>query len=576
VKVLLPAKFFSGLPPRLVHFASAFSVLCLLITITLTLVYLQAAADYPAQLVAMHAIFGEIFCILVIIAGVGAWLLVLAQESRSVAHEETERQTALLMDEIEAHGRTDSELQRAKEVAEAANFAKTRYMVGISHELRSPLNAVFGYAQLLDRDPTIPKRRRNAIKVIRRSAEHMSGLIDGLLEISKIQAGRLYLQRNEVRLPELLQEIVDMFQLQASEKGLALGFTCSARVPRIVYADEKRLRQIMINLLSNAVKFTRAGNVALDVRRVGEVAELEVTDTGIGIHPEEIDNIFEPFVRGTLSNPEGVSGTGLGLTISKLLTAAMGGELTVRSTLGTGSSFRVRLLLPEVLHPSGVSASETRVAGYEGERLSVLLADDDEDHRDLMRDLLEPLGFAVNAVADGFAALQAAEMTEPDIALLDISMPGMTGWDVAAGLRAMGHHRMRIIMISGNTAELDADRGPDSHHDATLPKPIDIQFLLETIARLSRFEWVPAFAEVEPAEAASLLAAHLPARKDLLDLYQLGDIGYVRGIREKLAEIAKLAPDTLPFVGTLEEMVAQLDLPRYMAVLKDHLDEERG
>jgi signal transduction histidine kinase len=224
LNLLLPRWLFARLHSRIVHYAGVLSILCLLIAIMLVLAYLQASIDFAAQILAVRAIFWEIFCILVIMAGVGAWLLALAQESRSVAQEETQRQTALLMAEIAAHRRTDAELQRAKEVAEAANLGKTRYMVGISHELRSPLNAVFDYAQLLDRDPTIPSRRRNAIKVIRRSAEHMSRLIEGLLEISKIQAGRLDLQRNEVRLAEFLEQIVDMFRLQAEEKGLDFRF----------------------------------------------------------------------------------------------------------------------------------------------------------------------------------------------------------------------------------------------------------------------------------------------------------------------------------------------------------------
>jgi signal transduction histidine kinase/CheY-like chemotaxis protein len=575
---LLPQKLVAGLPGWLVNFLAVFSVLCLLIVITLTLAYLQASADYPRELPAMRTIFKEIFSILVIIAGLGAWLLVLVQQSRAVAHEETERQTALLLEEIEAHGRTDAELQRSKEVAEAANLAKTRYMVGISHELRAPLNAVFGYAQLLDRDPTIPSRRRNAIKVIRRSAEHMSGLIDGLLEISKIQAGRLYLQRNEVRLPELLQEIVDMFHLQAAEKGLSLEFSYTSRIPRIVHTDEKRLRQIVINLLSNAVKFTRSGGVTLTVRRQGEVSELEVTDTGIGIRPEEIDTIFEPFVRGTLANPEGMSGTGLGLTITKLLTAAMGGELTVRSRLGIGSSFRVRLLLPEVLHPAGRAAGDTEIAGYEGDRRAVLIADDDEDHRGLVRDVLAPLGFAVTMAEDGPACLAAAAACEPDLLLLDISMPGMTGWDVARRLRESGNRRTSIIMISGNAAELDANHSRAPYHDACLQKPIDLQLLIETIGRLAHISWRPRPAQEglsDRIETPDQTAANrAPDRKDLLDLYRLGDIGYVRGIREKLTEIAKQSPETAPFIRSLERLVGELDLPRYMTALRSLLDKD--
>ena len=173
---------------------------------------------------ALRSTLWSVFLILTIIAGVAAWLFVLAQDSRRVAEEETRRQTDLLMNEIEAHKRTDAKLQKAKEVAEAASKAKSRHVVGLSHELRTPLNAILGYSQLLERDTGMPPRRTEAIKVVRRSAEHLAGLIDGLLDISKIEAGRFHLNRNEVRTSEFLDQIVDMFRLQATAKGIAFHY----------------------------------------------------------------------------------------------------------------------------------------------------------------------------------------------------------------------------------------------------------------------------------------------------------------------------------------------------------------
>ena len=161
------------------------------------------------------------------------------------------------MKEIEAHQRTDAALQKAKEAAEAANLAKSRYVVGLSHELRSPLNAISGYAQLLEQDHLLHDRARDQIRVVRRSAQHLSGLIDGILDISKIEAGRLHLSRDEVRLSDFLDQIVAMLRIQAAEKGLEFVFKRPENLPPLVYADEKRLRQVLINLLSNAIKFTR-------------------------------------------------------------------------------------------------------------------------------------------------------------------------------------------------------------------------------------------------------------------------------------------------------------------------------
>ncbi len=172
------------------------------------------------------------FFALTIIIGVVAWLFVLAQQSRRAAESETLRQTTLLMQEIEAHKRTDAELQRAKEVAESANLAKSRYVVGLSHELRSPLNAISGYAQLLEQDASLPAKPRDQVRVVRRSADHLSGLIDGILDISKIEAGRLYLSRDEVHVNEFLDQLVGMFRLQAAAKGIDFVFRRPAHATR--------------------------------------------------------------------------------------------------------------------------------------------------------------------------------------------------------------------------------------------------------------------------------------------------------------------------------------------------------
>ena len=227
----------------------------------LSLVYFQVSLDSDAPKELLKSSLWTVFFILTIIAGVAAWLFVLAQDSRRVAEEETRRQTDLLMNEIEAHKRTDAKLQQAKEVAEAASKAKSRHVVGLSHELRTPLNAILGYAQLLERDPALPTHRVDAVKVVRRSAEHLSGLIDGLLDISKIEAGRFHLDRNEVHTADFLDQIVDMFRLQATAKGIEFRYDASKRLPRVVHTDENRLRQILINLLSNAIKFTDSGRV---------------------------------------------------------------------------------------------------------------------------------------------------------------------------------------------------------------------------------------------------------------------------------------------------------------------------
>ncbi|HYZ39848.1 MAG TPA: ATP-binding protein, partial [Stellaceae bacterium] len=359
---LLPHPIYARINSQLGHYLGVFVVSAGLVALTLGLIYLQTSATVHADKLLVSGLLWKVFFALSIIIGVVAWLFVLAQQSRRAAEAETRRQTALLIQEIDAHKRTDAELQRAKEVAEAANLAKSRYVVGLSHELRSPLNAISGYAQLLEQDQRLLTKPRDQVRVVRRSADHLSGLIDGILDISKIEAGRLYLSRDEVRLSEFLDQLVGMFRLQASAKGIDFVFKRPAVLPVVVYADEKRLRQILINLLSNAIKFTQAGSVRFVVHYRSPVAEFEVIDTGPGIQPSDLERIFAPFERGALGVSQPQTGTGLGLTISRLLAGVMGGDIKVSSKVAGGSTFRVKILLSEVTNPRRIAPIEAPVS----------------------------------------------------------------------------------------------------------------------------------------------------------------------------------------------------------------------
>ncbi len=489
-RTLFPERIARVLDSQIGHYIGAMTVVTGVIMVILSVLYSQTLLDasVPAQIVA--PLYLKLFFVLFLIAGIVVWLFVLAHDSRVVAEEEARRHTALLIAEIEAHEETDRQLQKAKEAAESANLAKSKYIVGMSHELRTPLNSILGYAQLLSRQPDKTPLIDNAAKTVKRSGEHLAGLIEGLLDISKIEAGRFQIYRDRMALRPCLDQLVDMFSLQASEKGIGFSFEPSVNIPDYVFTDERRLRQILINLLSNAIKFTDAGKVTLKVGYRNEIATFEVSDTGIGISPEDIDRVFLPFERAEgPSGREQPPGTGLGLTITKLLAEIMGGELTVTSSPGKGTCFRVRLMLGSARRPKTAKRVGMRITGYLGPRLRVLLADDEAAQRTLVTDVLSPLGFTVDTVADGATCLDRLKAARPDILILDVAMPGLSGWQVAAHVRDTCYPDLPILMVSADAGMERAEPAFQRLHDGYLVKPFNLDSLIELIGTALQLEW---------------------------------------------------------------------------------------
>ncbi len=535
---------------------------------------------------ALRAAFVKAYCALLLVGGVIGWWLVLTQISRRVAQEESNRQTEALVTEIHSHRRTDEELQRAKRAADAANQAKTRYISAVSHELRTPLNSILGYAQLLDEDSTMPAHRKQAVGVIRRGGEHLLGLIEGTLDIARIEAGKLALDAKPVRLREALQQIVQMFELQALSKGLQFEHDVDG-APALVRADERRLTQILINVLGNAVKFTPAGRVSFRAAHVREMAVFEIEDTGPGIAPEDIERIFEPFSRGAhaaaapLGASGGSSGTGLGLTIAKMLTDLMGGEMTVSSRpavsgsgSGSGTLFRIRLFLPELRGARMPAPAVPRVA-YVGARRRVLVVDNEEVDRTLLARRLGALGFDVVQACSGAAALGLLHEQHVDAVLMDLAMPGIDGWETLRTLRRQRLSDAPVAIVSANAFDKGLDNDVGITAADFITKPVRFDELLDWLGARLALQWqspLPAAPPPRPESAATTaVPAPAPAREQLQALQQVVDLGYPRGVLRLLDEIESARPDCSTWLAPLRALAAAFEFDRMTPWIQDAL-----
>lgn len=565
LRAVLPRPIWPYLDTGLGHFLLLMLVVAPLLGALFGLLYhqeLQAAGE--AARASLRATFVKAYLALLVVAGIVAWWLVLAHKSRQVAQEESNRQTHLLVREIESHRQTDDALQQARQVAEQArhaaeqaNQAKSRYISAISHELRTPLNSILGYAQLMGEDAAIPAHRKHAINVIRRGGEHLLSLIEGTLDIARIESGKLTLSVKPMRFADSVHELASLFEVQAAAKGLAFRFEAPGPLPEVVRADEKRVRQILINLLGNAIKFTATGHVVLRVRHAREMAVVEVEDTGPGVGPQELAQIFEPFARGN-SASHSAPGAGLGLTIAKMLTDLMGGELSATSTPGAGSVFRVRLFLPQVRAGLPPSPAPQSRRGYEGERRRILVVDNEEADRELLVALLEPLGFELRTAASGHDALDLlAAGVQPDAILVDLAMPGIDGWETIRRIRRMPAVRARIAVVSANAFDKGLENDVGIRPEDFILKPVRHGELLDWLERQLALRWLQEPARAPRAPAPVPPPAAWPRDELLVALRQAVQLGYYRGIQQQLDAIEQAQPECGAFAARLREMARQ-------------------
>jgi CheY-like chemotaxis protein len=361
-----------------------------------------------------------------------------------------------------------------------------------------------------------------------------------------------------------------MFRPQAQAKGLSFIHERSQALSQFVRTDEKRLRQILVNLLSNAIKFTDEGSVTFDVAYRSQVATFTVSDTGRGIAEKDLTRIYEPFQRGEAESVRPMPGLGLGLTITRLLTNTLGGEISVTSEKDKGSTFRVRLMLSAVMRPAA-PPQEKKIVSYDGPRRTIVVVDDNEDHREMMREILVPLDFIVLTAATGPDCLTLVEGIEPDLFLVDISMPGMNGWQLVSRLRETGR-TAPILMLSANIGDAAAHSDSDDSHNDAIGKPVDIKQLRDKLALHLGLKWLYADDQA-PAPVIAPMPLKSPGAAHVQELLRLGEIGYIRGIEAKLADLAKVEANQ-PFTEKLRSYVAAFDLAGFMDFL--HKFEEKG
>lgn len=391
--------------------------------------------------------------------------------------------------DISHHKASEEELIKAKEAADAANRAKTAFLANMSHEIRTPLGVVLGFSELLLNTKQSNLERSNCVEAIRRNGQILSSIINDILDLSKIEAGKLEIERTGVSMAELLSELKAVLNLQAMEKGIKLHFTIEGNIPPSIETDPLRLRQILMNIVGNAIKFTEKGfvNVSVEARELENSRKMyfTVTDTGTGIAAEKAKLLFEPFSQADISTTRKFGGSGLGLVLSRKLAQALGGNVALKSTIfGEGSTFEVSIdigtSIPLEENPVEIKRGDTRP---QLQGLKVLLVEDSPDNQMLITRFLKLAGARVELAENGLEAVEKSLKGDFDVVLMDIQMPILDGYEATVALRKKGYARP-IIALTAHAMKEERERCLANGFDDHVGKPIDRARLIK---RLERF-----------------------------------------------------------------------------------------
>ncbi|ODG99450.1 hybrid sensor histidine kinase/response regulator [Nostoc sp. KVJ20] len=495
-----------------------------------------------------------------------------------------------LTSEIVQRKRIEQELRKAEEVAQNASQAKSEFLANMSHELRTPLNGILGYTQILQRTESLSEKGRKGVSVIYQCGSHLLNLINDVLDLSKIEARKLELNRVGFYLPAFIDSVVEICRIQAEQKVIAFHVNLDPDLPTGIYADEKRLRQVLINLLSNAIKFTHEGSVSFQAKVIsqelnadGKITNykirFEIADTGAGITPEQVEKIFQPFEQ--VGNQKRQSeGTGLGLAISQQIVLLMGGQIQVQSELGKGSTFWFEVQLPESKDWAKVSrvVEQGTIIGYQGQKRTILIVDDKWENRSVIVNLLEPVGFTVIEASNGQEGWEQAVAHKPDLIITDLVMPVNDGFKFIKRLRWSNQFKkIAVIASSASVFAADQYKSVDAGANIFLPKPIEAEALLELLRKLLQLQWIfdgkaDTIKKTDIGGMDNLEKIISPSNEVLQQLLELAQDGDIQLLLESVQELSVSDEQLSAFTEQIIQLASNFQLKRLESFIQQHIN----
>ena len=469
---------------------------------------------------------------------------------------------------------TPTQLQKARDEAEAANRAKSTFLANMSHELRTPLNAILGFSNIIKNDAQFPDSQRRNLEIINRSGGHLLSLINDVLDMAKIDAGRVVLEEASFDLGGMVSDVIDMMSVRAHEKNLQLLVDQTSEFPRFIVGDEARLRQMLINLLGNALKFTRQGGVTLRLGTRPNAVEhlvIEVEDTGCGIAPENQQRIFEPFVQ--LGEQGDSKGTGLGLTITRQFVELMGGQLSLESTLGKGSLFRIELPLKETREEEISQSNDTAhgdVVGPEPGQPTyrALIVEDQLENQLLLTQIMENAGIQVKVAKNGKQGVEIFQSWHPHLIWMDRRMPVMDGMEATKAIRQLPNgNNVKIVAVTASAFIEQRDEMLQAGMDDFLRKPYRAGEIYECLTKQLGIRFIyqgVASVEDSPRELTPAMLIMLPEalREELKEALESLE-------NERISLVIKQISAYDPQLQTtLSQLVDNFDYPAILKALK--------